>query len=246
MARLGQCGHVADAAEDVGILHDHAAGLAVDHLGQCGEIGLALKLRGGMNDRIAVEAAHRLRGRGVVRVQAGREDRLVPFRHPSGHRDRFPAGGGTVVHRRVRHRAAEQPRDLGLELEQHLQRALGYLRLVGRVGGEELAALDQVIDGSRDVVAICPGTEEERRLPGGKVLRRELGHVPLDRHFRRVHRQALDWPGESCRFGYVGEEVVDRLDADHIEHRRPVGIGQGEVAHSDPFKPLPLAGGERN
>jgi hypothetical protein len=42
--------------------------------------------------------------------------------------------------------AAEQPRDLRLELEQHLQRALRDFRLIGRVGGQELAALDQVID----------------------------------------------------------------------------------------------------
>ena len=52
--------------------------------------------------------------------------------------------------------------DLGLELEQVLQRALGDLRLIGRVGGQELGALDEVIDARRHMVAVGAGADEER------------------------------------------------------------------------------------
>jgi hypothetical protein len=50
--------------------------------------------------------------------------------------------------------------DHGLELEDGLQRALRDLGLVGRVAGEELAALDQRIDDDRAVVAIGARAEE--------------------------------------------------------------------------------------
>ncbi len=80
--------------------------------------------------------------------------------------------GRAVVHGGVGDLHAGEVRDLGLELEQVLQRALRNLRLVGRVGGQELRALDQVIDGRRDVMAIGAGADEERHRAGGDVLRR--------------------------------------------------------------------------
>ena len=71
--------------------------------------------------------------------------------------------------RGVGDRHAGQRRHLGLELEQGLQRALGDLRLVGRVAGQELRPLDDVVDAGRHMVAIGPGAAEERpgRPPAG-------------------------------------------------------------------------------
>ncbi len=77
--------------------------------------------------------------------------------------DGFGGRGGAVIHRGIGHIHAGQQGHLGLELEQILQRALRHFRLVGRVGGEELAALDQVIDRGRDMVPIGAGAQEARR-----------------------------------------------------------------------------------
>ena len=53
--------------------------------------------------------------------------------------------------------------DEGLELEDGLQRALGQLGLVGRVGGVELAAEQELVDRRRDVVRVGAGAEERHR-----------------------------------------------------------------------------------
>ena len=81
-----------------------------------------------------------------MRMQTGREDRLAPLGDPRRHANRFPARGRAVVHRGIGNVAAEQSRHLRLEFEQHLQRALRDFGLVGRVGGQEFAALDEVVD----------------------------------------------------------------------------------------------------
>src|SRR3712207_7868222 len=47
-----------------------------------------------------------------------------------------------------------------LELEHRLQPALGDLRLVRRVWGEELRARDDRLDDRRHVVVVHPGAEE--------------------------------------------------------------------------------------
>src|SRR3546814_2535062 len=75
-----------------------------------------------------------------------REQRLAAAGDAPRHHDRFPAGGRAVVHRRIGDVGAEQARNLALELEQHLQRALRDFGLIGRVGGQEFAALDQMVD----------------------------------------------------------------------------------------------------
>ena len=79
-----------------------------------------------------------------------------------------------------------------LELEQDLQRALRDFRLVGRVGGQELAALDEVIDARRDVMLVGAAAEEEGHLARDHILRAKRGQVALDRHLAGMHRQALD------------------------------------------------------
>ena len=58
-----------------------------------------------------------------------------------------------------------------------LQRALRDLGLVGRVAGQELRALDQVIDGRRHMVLVGAGADEERHRRG---RRRSGGHASED------------------------------------------------------------------
>ncbi len=96
----------------------------------------------------------------AVRVQAARDDEALAL----GRRHRQVAGrgdrGGPLVEAGVGDRQAGQLRHRGLELEHHLQAALGDLRLVGRVGREELGALGDRVDDRRHVVVVHPGADE--------------------------------------------------------------------------------------
>ncbi len=161
---------------------------------------------------------------------ATHQDAMAPGL-PCGHDDRLPAGGRPVIHGGIGNGAAIEARHLRLELEQHLQRALRDLRLVGRVGGQELAALDQVIDGRRHVVAIGPRPAVEGRVVCGKVLLRQPPHVLFDCHFGGVQRQAFDGSVEVMLGRHIGEQGIDGGGADSLQHRRAVIVGQGEVAH---------------
>ena len=69
----------------------------------------------------------------IVGVQASGEHRLGSPGHPMGHHHCLGGGGGAVVHGGVGDIHAGEGRDLRLELEQVLQRALGDLGLVRRV-----------------------------------------------------------------------------------------------------------------
>ena len=66
-----------------------------------------------------------------------------------------------------------------LEFVQRLQRALRDFRLVRRVGGEKFAALDQVIDARRHVMAISARAKEKRGAAGGRVLLRQPLHMAM-------------------------------------------------------------------
>ena len=87
---------------------------------------------------------------------------LLPLGDAVRHQHRLGGRGRAVIHRGVGDLHAGQHRDLGLELEQIMQRALRDLGLVRRVGGEELRALDQVIDARRHVVLVGAAADEER------------------------------------------------------------------------------------
>ena len=152
-----------------------------------------------------------------MRVQARREQRLGAPGDPPAMRDRFPARGRAVVHRGVGDVAAEQPRDLGLELEQHLQRALGDLGLVGRVGW---SGTRRAGSGDRR----SPGRGGDRRRSRGRTARRRRpGSCRASAAMCRstaislacIGRPAIG-PVEPRRVGHVGEQVVDRRGADRL------------------------------
>src|SRR5512139_300517 len=113
-------------------------------------------------------------------MQARGEQGLAPAGDAASHADRFPAGGRAVVHRRIGDLAAVEPGDLRLELEHRLERALRDLGLVGRVAGQELAALDQVIDRGGDVMPVGAAAEEERPLARSEIAPRERAELALD------------------------------------------------------------------
>ena len=166
----------------------------------------------------------------VMRVKPARQHGLMAAGDAVGHHHRLGAGGRPVIERGVGDFHPGQQRDLGLELEQILQCPLRDLRLVRRVGGQELAALDQMVDGRRDVMAVHPAADEERDRAGGDVSRRHARHQPLDLDL--AHRPGeIDRPGETRRLGHVVEQSIDRIDPDGGQHLRPIARGERQVAH---------------
>ena len=120
------------------------------------------------------------------------------------------AGGRAVVHRGVGDLHAGQRRDLRLEFEQDLQRALRDLRLIGRVAGEEFRALDQVIDASpahgvrrrRRRERTAPSRPRRLRAASAAMRRSTAISLLRERHVE----QAVD----PLVGGNVGEQRVDR------------------------------------
>ena len=82
-----------------------------------------------------------------------------------------------VVAGRVRHVHPGQLADRRLVLEDRLQDALAHLGLVRRVGGQELAALQDRVDDRRHVVVVDAGAEERELDARVRVLRGELLQV---------------------------------------------------------------------
>jgi hypothetical protein len=112
-------------AEDIGVLDDDRAGVAVDGVEQAAAV-VARRAVGeiGQSDvqNIAREARHSLRHRDIVRVEPSGQHRPGAPGDPAGHADRLPAGGRAVVHRRIGDFASVEARHLRLELEQGLER----------------------------------------------------------------------------------------------------------------------------
>jgi hypothetical protein len=136
-----------------------------------------------------------------------------------------------VTHRGVGHIEAGQGHDLGLELVQRLQRALGDLGLVGGVAGQELRALDDVVHRRRHVVAVGARAAEEGPGAGRAVHRRQPAELALHLQFAGVQGQVEQGLAAS-RFGHVAEQFVDAAGPDGGQHLGPVGRREGQVAHA--------------
>ena len=128
-------------------------------------------------DLLVSEARHGRDRVAIVRMKVAGDHRLAPPGDAMRHQHRLGGGGRAVVHGGVGDFQAGEHRHLGLELEQILQRALGDLRLVGRVRGEELGALDQVIDRRRQVVPVGAAADEERHCARCDVLARHAAQA---------------------------------------------------------------------
>ena len=146
--------------------------------------------------------------------------------------DRQVAGGGDarrpLVQPGARERQAGQLGHRRLELEHRLQAALGDLGLVGRVRGQELGAGDDRVDDRRRVVVVHPGAEEADLRFGVGVTGGERSHPLVDLGLRQAVGQ-LERAVEPDARGHV-EELLDRGDADLVEHLATLVVGDGGVA----------------
>ena len=136
--------------------------------------------------------------------------------------------GEAVVAGRVRHVHPGQLADRRLVLEDRLQHALAHLRLVRRVGGQELAALQDRVDDRRHVVVVDAGAEERELDARVRVLRGELLEVPDQLELGQRGRD-VELAVEAHALRDLLEQVVDRRDADRGEHLVAVALGEREV-----------------
>ena len=157
-----------------------------------------------------------------LRVDGLGDDDLVSPGRVFG--DEAGVGGdrGAVVAGRVRDVHARQLADRGLILEDRLEDALAHLRLVGRVGGQELAALEHCVDRRRDVVVVDPRTEKRDLRTGVRRFGTRVLQVGDSSGSERAGSRARRLEADAC--GDVGEESLDRRDADRREHLLTVGI----------------------
>jgi hypothetical protein len=215
-----------DAAEVVRVLHEHGRGLVADLGGQRAAIG-----RHRHRDDLGADPARvRLEHLPVVRVQRLAHVDLAAPRHAHGHQRCLGGRRGAVVQRGVRDVLTRQLTDHRLELEDRLQRPLADLRLVGGVGGRELPATGQRIDGGRDEVVVGASAEKARDAPRRRVAVRQ---VPQMRQHgllpeRRTELQLL---AHAQRGRNHREQVVKARGAHAREHPLDLVRRMGRVAH---------------
>ncbi len=226
---LGDSLEVLDAAEEARVLDDHGRGLVVDGGSERLEIGHpAVERNLGHLGRVALGV--RAQGLAAVWMQAGRDDEAAAL----GRADRQVAGGGdrrgALVEAGARQRQSGQLGHRRLELEHRLQAALGDLGLVGRVGRQELGAGDDRVDDRRRVVVVHAGAEEADLRLGIGVARRERAHPLVDLGLAEAVGQVESTVEPDVR-GDV-EELLDRGDADRVEHLATLVAGdRGVAAH---------------
>src|SRR5581483_11535444 len=160
-----------------------------------------------------------------LRVRGLGDDDLRPPRRVLGNEAGIRCDGLAVVARRVRDVHARELADRGLVLEDRLQDALAHLRLVGRVRGEELAALQHGVDHGRHVVVVDAGAEERELARRVHVSRSELAEVRRQLLLRE-RRLQVELSSEPDGGGEVAEELLDGGDADRPQHVRLVGVGE--------------------
>ena len=220
---------VADQAEDIRRLHHHTGCLIID---QCGDI-FGTAGRYGAADHGADQAGNGFHCLGIMGVQPAREDRLAALGDALSHQHRFRCRGGTVIKRGIRHIHARQQRNLGLEFEQILERALRDFRLIGRVAGEKFRALDQVIHRTGHMMLVGARTAEKWRRARRHVFCGQPGQCPLDFQLALRVRQIEGRQGHQRRLGHITEQDIHFGRTDPVQHGAAVIGGQGKITHKN-------------
>ncbi len=95
--------------------------------------------------------------------------------------------------------------------------------LVGltRVGGEELVAVDDLVDDGGHVVVVGARTEEGETLLGGAVAPERPGDLPVEVLLGQDRLGEREPAAQPQVLGHVGVELLDRLGSDGLEHLGP-------------------------
>ena len=110
----------------------------------------------------------------IFRVQRSRQHHATAPGDAHGHQRGFGGGGRAVVERSVADLLPGELRHHGLKLEHRLQGSLGDFRLVGGVGGKELAAREHGVNHHGAIVRIGSRAQQ------GNILAAALGRRLLE------------------------------------------------------------------
>ena len=219
---------VCHGAEDIRRLADQTGCIVIRVVCQ---IKFAINRRRKRNNLNALRFAEETRRRHIMGVDAAGQHDFLTARHPAGHDGGFGAGGRAIIHGGVRHIHGGEFGHLGLEFEERLERALGYFRLIGGVGGEKFRALDDHVDRRRDVVLVGAAADEKRSIRGGGVLCGQPREVPFHSELSLMVRQVGDCAAEAGGIGHIGEKLINGGSTNGVEHLGPVVGGQGKITH---------------
>ena len=173
----------------------------------------------------------------ILRVHGTRDDRGVAARHAHSHHDGFGSAGGAFIHAGIGDLHAREFADHRLELEHGLQRTLRNLRLVGRVAGQELAALHEGVDDDGLVVLVNSGAEKAG--VAGRVVLRITSETLDDFAFAMLTRH-VKIAGQLVLGGDSREQIVDRIDTNLCEHREAIPGALRQITHGSSVLSLRL------
>ena len=185
--RRGEGLQVLHRPQEVRVLDEQRRRVGIDRRRQLVGVGQA-SLEAHLDHLGAEPARVGAKRLAAVGMNAPRDDQAPSL----GGADRQVGGGRhrrrALVQRGVGDRQPAQLGDRGLELEHHLQAALGDLGLVGRVGGQELGALGDRVDDRRRVVVVHPGAQEADLALGVDVAPRQGRQVVEALGLRQARR----------------------------------------------------------
>ena len=231
MGHLDQFFQRLDHPEKVRVLDQDGRGVAVESACQGVTVGFAgVPVEGDGDDAQADPRQVGGNHLPILRVhRLADHHRPAPRAQARGHQGGLGQRRGAIVQRRVGHLHAEQARHHGLEFEDRLQRALAHLRLIRGVRRVQLAAEQEVRYYRRRVVMVGAGPQEAAMGVERAVGR---GQAPEQRrHLRLAHSLRQVEPREPVRVRHVGEQLLDRCDADGLQHRGQLRLGVRGVAH---------------
>ena len=219
---------ILDGAKEVRRLDHHARRLAGDRGIQSSHIHAPIRRIPNLGNRNFLVLRVGRDHLAILRMHRPGYHGFIPSGHADSHHHRLGRASRPVVHRRVRNLHTGQLTDHGLELEHCLQRALRYLRLVGRVAGQELAAQHQAIDDDRLVVPVH-ARAQKAGIAGGVVLGKRTEAV--DDLRLRVLPRNVEVARELILSRDRLKQRVDRLDANLLQHLLAVRRRLGQIAH---------------
>ncbi len=190
-----------------------------------------------LDDLGAVADGECVERRAAVRVHPAADEHAQALVGELGHVRGGADSARTLVHGGVGDRQPGQLGDRGLVLEHDLQAALADLGLIRRVRRQELRARHQHVDDRRHVVVVHTGAQERDLVLGGHVALGEPAQLGVDGLLGLARRQG-DRPAQAHALRNRVEELLDRPDADRLEHDREVlGCDCGVSGHrqSDPW-----------
>ncbi len=235
MGELADRGHWLEQPKEIGLRRDYAGHRSVG-LGKHPLEGVEVRGSGGVaihhqGNFVELQAAAEIGAQrlAILRMDAAGDEHPLASGRPASHQRGLGRGGGAVVVGCRDHVQADELGQQRFVLVDALQGSLADLGLVRRIGRIPLAAQKDLVDRGRAPVAIHARSEERRQV--GAVAARQghetRGQLELGLGFREVQA------GSPQRDRDVVEELVDRREAEGLEHLRPIGRRVRTVWHRE-------------